>query len=98
MNRKHSYFLLYSFFFTLMISACTYTPKSRGLSAEEFEVAFRKDCAIITGIEEMHHFTAYTINGNLDATLTTSNIFSWQMRSWLADCGRNPKSVSWMRE
>ena len=65
-----------------------------GLSGEEFRAAFLRDCEIITGIEEFHTSTWYTVNGTNDGQHTKDSFSLEEMSSWLRACGRNPDKVT----
>jgi len=81
-----------------IIGACASQPKSEGLTGEQFKEAFMRDCPMITGIEELHSATYYTLNGSFQGEFTEEYFSLETMRSWLKKCGNDPKSVNQIME
>lgn len=81
-----------------IINACTSNAKSNALSRNEFITAFKNECSNITGIEELHSSTWFTINGTYEGSYTKENFSIEEMSSWLIECGRNPQEVSQILE
>lgn len=83
----------------IALTACALQgPIKKALTGDEFIAAFKRDCANITGIEELHSFTWYTVNGTYEGVYTNESFSLVEMSSWLEDCGRNPEEVSQILE
>jgi len=83
-------------FFALMISmlGCANQPKSNGLALDDFKNSFLKDCQSITGIEELHSGSCYTVNNTYEGNFTRQNVSLFDMLAWLNECGRDIRLVS----
>jgi hypothetical protein len=82
----------------IILTACASQEKSNALSGEEFKSRFKSECANITGIEELHSSTWYTVNGTHEGAHTKESFSLETMSSWLKECGRDPREVSQILE
>lgn len=84
--------------FCFFLGANASQPASKGLTGEEFKEAFMRDCSRITGIEELHSATYYTVDGTYKGARTREHFSLKTMLSWLEKCGGDPKSISQIME
>ena len=77
----------------LFAAGCATDPSSKPLSGPQFVAAFKENCRNITGIEELHSSTWFTLNGTLEGEFTRAPFTLEEMSTWLRECGRDPKDV-----
>ncbi|BBM02430.1 hypothetical protein GL2_25040 [Microbulbifer sp. GL-2] len=82
----------------VQISACTSHQYQSDLSADEFRKSFERDCQVISGIEELHSSTWYTVDETGEGTHTKESFSLEEMSGWLLACDRDPNNVSKIRK
>jgi len=75
----------------MLLSGCIYRDTS--LSYDLFKQEFFEQCHRITGIEELHSGSWFTVDGTYSGSHTRVNVGLVEMRKWLSECGRDANSV-----
>jgi len=72
----------------LLVTSCASPTDSKNLSHADFKSSFFQDCFRITGIEDLHDSSWYSLDGTYEGNFTKSHVPLTEMKAGLQEWGR----------